>query len=35
MADDDVARIVTQALSSAREKGLDEIDQTGHAVALC
>ncbi len=32
MADDDVARIVVQALADAREKGLDEIDQTEHAI---
>ncbi len=28
----DLARIVTQALANAREKGLDHIDQTEHAV---
>ena len=28
----DVARIVTQALAEAREKGLEDVDQTGHAV---
>ncbi len=32
MADDDVARIVAQALADAREKGLDYIGQTEHAV---
>ncbi len=32
MADNDVARIVAQALADAREKGLDDVDQTGHAV---
>ncbi len=32
MADDDVARIVTRALTDAREKGLEDVDQTGHAV---
>ena len=32
MDDDDVARIVAQALADAREKGLDYIGQTEHAV---
>ncbi len=32
MVDDDLIRIIAQALADAREKGLDEIDQTGHAV---
>ncbi len=32
MADDDVARIIAQALADAREKGLDHIGQTEHAV---
>ncbi len=32
MADDDLARIVAQALTEAREKGLEDVDQTGHAV---
>ncbi len=30
----DLARIVTQALADAREKGLDHIGQTGHAVRV-
>ncbi len=32
MIDDDLIRVIAQALADAREKGLDEIDQTGHAV---
>ena len=32
MVDDDLARIIAQALADAREKGLDHIGQTGHAV---
>ncbi len=32
MVDDDLVRIVAQALTDAREKGLDHIGQTGHAV---
>ncbi len=28
------ARLVTQALADAREKGLDDVDQTGHAVRI-
>ncbi len=30
----DLARIVTQALAEAREKGLEDVDQTGHAVRV-
>ena len=32
MVDDDLVRIITQALADAREKGLEDVDQTGHAV---
>ncbi len=32
MIDDDLIRIIAQALADAQEKGLDHIDQTGHAV---
>ncbi len=32
MADDDLIRIIAQALAAAREKGLEDVDQTGHAV---
>ncbi len=32
MVDDDLARIIAQALADAREKGLNHIGQTGHAV---
>ena len=32
MVDDDLARIIAQVLADTREKGLDEIDQTEHAV---
>ena len=32
MADDDLAGIVARALANARDKGLDHIGQTGHAV---
>ncbi len=32
MVDDDLIRIIAQALADAREKGLDDVDQTGHAV---
>ncbi len=32
MVDDDLARIIAQTLADAREKGLDHIGQTGHAV---
>ena len=32
MVDDGLARIVTQALADAREKSLEDVDQTGHAV---
>jgi len=32
MADDDLAGIVARALAEARDKGLDHIGQTGHAV---
>ncbi len=34
MIDDDLIRIIAQALTEAREKGLDHIDQTGHAVRV-
>ncbi len=34
MADDDLARIIAQALADAREKGLDHIGQTEHAVRV-
>ena len=30
--DDELIRIVAQALADAREKGLVDVDQTGHAV---
>ncbi len=32
MIDDDLIHIIDQALAIAREKGLDDVDQTGHAV---
>ena len=32
MVDDDLIRIAAQALADAREKGLEDVDQTGHAV---
>ncbi len=32
MVEDDLIRIIAQALADAREKGLDDVDQTGHAV---
>ncbi len=32
MVDDDLARIIAQALANARENGLNHIGQTGHAV---
>ncbi len=32
MNDDDLAGIVARALAEARDKGLDYIGQTGHAV---
>ncbi len=32
MVEDDLIRIVAHALADAREKGLDDVDQTGHAV---
>ncbi len=32
MVDDDLARVIAQALADGREKGLDHIGQTGHAV---
>ncbi len=32
MVDDDLARIIAQALADARETGLYNIGQTGHAV---
>ncbi len=30
--DDELIRIIAQALAEAREKGLEDVDQTGHAV---
>ena len=32
MVDDDLIRIIAQALANAREKDLEDVDQTGHAV---
>jgi len=32
MVDDDLIRIIAQAFADAREKGLEDVDQTGHAV---
>ncbi len=32
MIDDDLIHIIAQALADAREKRLDDVDQTGHAV---
>ncbi len=32
MVDDDLIRIVAQALAEAGEKGLEDVDQTEHAV---
>ncbi len=32
MVDDDLFRIIAQALANAREKDLEHFDQTGHAV---
>ncbi len=32
MADDDLAGIVARAITEARDKGLDHIGQTEHAV---
>ncbi len=32
MVDDGLIRIIAQALADAREKGLEDVDQTGHAV---
>ncbi len=32
MADDDLAGIVARAITEARDKGLDHIGETGHAV---
>ncbi len=32
MVDDDLIRIIAQALANAREKDLEGVDQTGHAV---
>ncbi len=32
MVEDDLIRIVAQALADAREKGLDDVDQTEHTV---
>ena len=34
MADEDLAGIIAQALADAREKGLDHIGQTEHAVRV-
>ncbi len=34
MVDDDLIRIIAQALADAREKGLEDVDQTGHAVRV-
>ena len=32
MVDDELIRIIAKALASVREKDLEEVDQTGHAV---
>ncbi len=32
MIDNDLIRIIAQALADARDKGLEDVDQTGHAV---
>ncbi len=32
MVDDELIRIIDKALASAREKDLEAVDQTGHAV---
>ncbi len=32
--DESLTRIITVALADAREKGLDDVDQTGHAVRV-
>ncbi len=32
MVDDDLIGIIAQALADSREKGLEDVDQTGHAV---
>ena len=32
MVDDELIRIIAQALADAREKGLEDVNQTGHAV---
>ncbi len=32
MVDDDLARVIAQALADARQKGLDNIGQTDHAI---
>ncbi len=32
MIDNDLIRIIAQALADARERGLEDVDQTGHAV---
>ncbi len=32
MVDDDPIRIIAQALANAREKDLEGVDRTGHAV---
>ncbi len=34
MIDDDLIRIIAQALAEARESGLEDVDQTGHAVRV-
>ncbi len=34
MVDDDLIRIIAQALADARAKGLEDVDQTGHAVRV-
>ncbi len=32
MVDDDLIRVIAQALADAREKDLEDVDQIGHAV---
>ncbi len=32
MVDDKLARTIAQSLADARDKGLEDVDQTGHAV---
>ena len=32
MIDDNLIHIIAQALADARDKGLEDVDQTGHAV---